>query len=73
LGTSALGGDWEWRAAFHRTGLTLFGRLEIHAAVAASIVSVIASSVGSAAPVPQNGLTNIRVAIVLEVTTTLVL
>jgi len=51
--------------------LTLFGGLGIHAAVAASIVSVIACSGGSAAPFLRSGLTNIRIAIVLEVATTL--
>jgi len=42
--------------------LTLFGGLGIHAAVAASIVSVIACSGGSAAPFLRSGLTNIRIA-----------
>jgi uncharacterized protein len=51
--------------------LTMFGGLDIHAAVAASIVSVIACSCGSAPPSLRNGLTNVRVAIVLEVATTL--
>jgi uncharacterized membrane protein YfcA len=39
--------------------------------VAASIVSVIACSCASAAPFLKSGLTNIRVAIVLETATTL--
>src|SRR5258708_27002632 len=51
--------------------LILFGRVDIHAGVAASIVSVSACSCGSAAPFLKSGLTNIRVAIVLEVATTL--
>jgi uncharacterized protein len=51
--------------------LTMFGGLEFHTAVAASIVSVIACSCGSAAPFLKSGLTNIRIAIVLEVATTL--
>ena len=51
--------------------LTLFGGLDIHAAVAASIVSVIACSCGSAASFLANSLTNIRLAITLEVATTL--
>src|SRR6267154_4824996 len=72
IGTSALGGALGMASGiFIVPVLTLFGRLEIHAAVAASIVSVIACSCGSAAPFLRSGLTNIRVAIVLEVATTL--
>jgi len=72
IGTSALGGALGMASGiFIVPVLTLFGRLEIHAAVAASIVSVIACSCGSARAVPQKWLTNIRVAIVLEVATTL--
>jgi uncharacterized protein len=50
--------------------LTMFGRIEIHTAVGASIVSVIACSCGGAAPFLKNRLTNIRLAIVLETATT---
>src|SRR5579863_5606636 len=50
--------------------LTIFGHIEIHRAVGASIVSVIACSCGGAAPFLKNGLTNIRLAIVLETATT---
>src|SRR5258708_30709179 len=72
VGASALGGALGMASGiFIVPVLTLFGRLEIHAAVAASIVSVIACSCGSAAPFLRSGLTNIRVAIVLEVATTL--
>ena len=49
--------------------LTIFGHVEIHAAVGASLVSVIACSCGGAAPFLKNGLTNIRLAIVLETAT----
>ncbi|MDB6046347.1 MAG: anion permease [Gammaproteobacteria bacterium] len=45
--------------------------MNLHAAVAASLVSVIACSCGSAAPFLEGNLTNIRVAIVLETATTL--
>jgi len=49
--------------------LTIFGHVEIHAAVGASLVSVIACSCGGAAAFLKNGLTNIRLAIVLETAT----
>ena len=45
--------------------------VNIHAAVAASLVSVIACSCGSAAAFLEGNFTNIRVAIVLETATTL--
>lgn len=50
--------------------LTAFG-VDIRTAIAASIVSVIACSCASAAPFLRSGLTNIRLAIVLELATTL--
>jgi len=50
--------------------LTIFGHIEIHTAIGASIVSVIACSCGGAAPFLKNRLTNIRLAIVLETATT---
>ena len=50
--------------------LTAFG-IDIRTAIAASIVSVIACSCASAAPFLRRGLTNIRLAIVLELATTL--
>jgi uncharacterized membrane protein YfcA len=51
--------------------LTMFGHVEIHTAIGASIVSVIACSCGGAAPFLTNGMTNVRLAIVLETATTL--
>lgn len=51
--------------------LTIFGHLDIRTAIGASIVSVIACSCGSAAAFLKNQLTNIRLALVLEVATTL--
>ena len=50
--------------------LTIFGHIEIHTAIGASIVSVIACSCGGAAQFLKNGLTNVRLAIVLEMATT---
>ncbi len=72
MGTSALGGTLGMASGiFIVPVLTMFGGLDIHAAVAASIVSVIACSCASAASSLRSGLTNLRVAIVLEVATTL--
>jgi uncharacterized membrane protein YfcA len=51
--------------------LTLFGHVEIHQAIGASIISVIACSCGGASSFLKSGLTNVRLAIVLEVATTL--
>src|ERR1700743_262738 len=51
--------------------LTMFGYVDIHTAIGASLVSVIACSCGSAKPYLKGRLTNIRLAIVLEVATTL--
>jgi uncharacterized membrane protein YfcA len=50
--------------------LTMFCHIEIHQAIGASIVSVIACSCGGAAPFLKSRLTNIRLAIVLETATT---
>jgi uncharacterized membrane protein YfcA len=50
--------------------LTTMG-IDIRTAIAASIVSVIASSCASAAPLLRTQLTNIRLALVLELATTL--
>ncbi|MBV8832630.1 MAG: sulfite exporter TauE/SafE family protein [Acidobacteriaceae bacterium] len=50
--------------------LTIFGHVEIHTAIGASIISVIACSCGGAAPYLKNRLTDIRLAIVLEMATT---
>ena len=43
--------------------LTMFGHIEIHTAIGASVVSAIACSCGGAAPFLKNRLTNIRLAI----------
>jgi uncharacterized membrane protein YfcA len=72
VGASALGGMLGMASGiFIVPILTMFGHLEIHSAIAAGIVSVIACSCGSAAPFLKAGLTNIRLAIVLETATTL--
>jgi uncharacterized protein len=71
-GASALGGTLGMASGiFIVPVLTMFGGVDIHAAIAASLVSVIACSCGSAAPFLTASLTNIRIAIVLEVATTL--
>jgi uncharacterized membrane protein YfcA len=72
VGCSALGGMLGMASGiFIVPLLTLFGRLDIHTAIGASLVSVIACSCGSAAPFLTRGFTNIRLAIVLETATTL--
>jgi uncharacterized membrane protein YfcA len=72
FGASALGGTIGMASGiFIVPVLTLFSGLDIHTAVPAGIVSVIACSCGGAAPFLRSGTTNIRVAIVLEVATTL--
>lgn len=71
MAASALGGTLGMAGGiFIVPLLTIFGHIEIHTAVGASIVSVIACSCGGAAPFLKNRLTNIRLAIVLETATT---
>lgn len=70
-GASALGGALGMASGiFIVPLLTMFSGVGIHTAIAASIVSVIACSTGSAAAFLRVGLTNLRVAIVLETATT---
>jgi len=72
FGASALGGVLGMASGiFIVPILTLFFGVNIHTAIGASIVSVIACSCGSAAPFLKGRLTNIRLAIVLETATTL--
>lgn len=72
FGASALGGMLGMASGiFIVPILTMFGHLEIHHAIGASIVSVIACSCGGAAHFLKCRLTNIRLAIVLETATTL--
>jgi uncharacterized membrane protein YfcA len=51
--------------------LTLFAHLDIHTAMGASLISVIGCSCGAAGPLLTTGLTNVRLAITLEMATTL--
>jgi len=72
LAASALGGMLGMAGGiFIVPILTEFGRIDIHTAIGASLVSVIACSCGSASPFLKAGLVNIRLAVVLETTTTL--
>jgi uncharacterized membrane protein YfcA len=72
LGASAVGGMLGMASGiFVVPILTLFGHIDIHTAIGASIVSVIACSCGSAASFLKSRLTHIRLAIVLETATTL--
>lgn len=72
FGASALGGVLGMASGiFIVPILTLLFGVDIRIAIGASIVSVIACSCGSAAPFLKGGLTNIRLAIVLETATTL--
>lgn len=72
LGASALGGTLGMAGGiFIVPALTIFGKIDIHAAVGASLVSVIACSCGGAASFLNGRLTNVRLAIVLETATTL--
>jgi uncharacterized membrane protein YfcA len=72
LGASALGGMLGMASGiFIVPLLTMFGHLDIHVAIGASIVSVIACSCGGAAPYLRARLTNVRLAVVLETATTL--
>src|SRR5579863_9878048 len=71
MAASALGGTLGMASGiFIVPLLTIFSHMEIHTAVGASIVSVIACSCCGAAPFLKNRLTNIRLAIVLETATT---
>lgn len=72
FGASALGGALGMASGiFIVPILTLLFGVDIHVAIGASIVSVIACSCGSAAPFLKGRLTNVRLAIVLETATTL--
>jgi uncharacterized protein len=71
LATSVLGGVLGMASGiFIVPMLTMFGHIDIHTAVGAGLISVIACSCASAAPFLKEGLTNIRLAILLETATT---
>ena len=72
FGASALGGVLGMASGIFIVPIfTLLFGVDIHVAIGASIVSVIACSCGSAAPFLKERLTNIRLAILLETATTL--
>jgi uncharacterized membrane protein YfcA len=72
VGASAVGGVLGMASGiFIVPILTTIGGLDIHLAIGAGIVSVIACSCGSAAAFLRERLTNVRLAIVLETATTL--
>lgn len=72
FGASALGGVLGMASGiFIVPILTLLFGVDIHVAIGASIISVIACSCGSAAPFLKGRLTNIRLAVFLETATTL--
>jgi uncharacterized membrane protein YfcA len=72
LAASALGGMLGMASGiFIVPVLTMFGHIEIHKAIGASIVSVIACSCGGAVPLLRSRLTNVRLGIVLETATTM--
>jgi len=72
FGASALGGALGMASGiFIVPMLTLLFGMDIHVAIGASIISVIACSCGSAAPFLKGRLTNVRLAIVLETATTI--
>jgi uncharacterized membrane protein YfcA len=71
VGASALGGALGMASGiFIVPILTMVVGVDIHVAIGASLVSVIACSCGSAAPFLRERLTNVRLAIVLETATT---
>jgi uncharacterized membrane protein YfcA len=72
LGTSALGGALGMASGIFIVPLLVtLGGIDFHTAVGVSLVSVIACSCGSAAAFLRIGITNVRLALVLEIATTL--
>jgi uncharacterized protein len=72
IAASALGGALGMASGiFIVPLLTMVAGIDVHLAIGASLVSVIACSCGSAAPFLNARLTNVRLAIVLETATTL--
>ncbi len=72
FGASALGGILGMASGiFVVPALTLLFGIDIRTAIGASLISVIACSCGSAASSMENRLTNVRLAILLEIGTTL--
>src|SRR4029077_10905167 len=72
VGASALGGVLGMASGiFIVPILTLVANVDVHLAIGASLVSVVACSCGSAGPFLKERLTKVRLAIVLETATTL--
>jgi uncharacterized membrane protein YfcA len=71
LGASTLGGMLGMAGGILVVPILSASGIDIRTAITSSIVSVIACSCGSAAPFLRRGLTNIRLAVVLELATTL--
>jgi len=72
IGASALGATLGMASGiFIVPMLTIMAGVDVHVAIGASLVSVIACSCGSAASFLKQRLTNVRLAIVLETATTL--
>ena len=72
LACSVLGGMLGMASGmFIVPALTILAHMSIHEAIGASLVSVIACSCASAAPYLRGQLTNVRLAVLLEVGTTL--
>ncbi len=71
LGASALGGMLGMAGGILVVPILTASGIDIRTAIAASIVSVIASSCASAGPYLRRGFTNVRLALVLELATTL--
>jgi uncharacterized membrane protein YfcA len=71
LGASAIGGMLGMAGGILVVPILTASGVDLRTAITSSIVSVIACSCGSAAPFLRRGLTNIRLAVVLELATTL--
>ncbi len=71
VGASALGGMLGMASGIFIVPLLVLFGIDMHTAIGASIVSVIACSCGSAASFLKSSLTNVRLAVVLEMATTL--
>ena len=72
MASSALGGMLGMASGiFIVPILTMFGHIEIHTAIGASLISVIACSCGGAPRLLRSRLTNVRLAVVLETATTM--
>jgi uncharacterized membrane protein YfcA len=71
VATSALGGALGMASGIFIVPILTIVGVDVHVAIGASIISVIACSCGSAASFLKQRLTNVRLAVVLETATTL--